>query len=248
MMWLPTAWLLLASVTPIVATPTPDGSTSTLLTSLSARLVNLDGAIASYTGGDASHIQSASNAIIISIDRGLHDIQDGPDLTLATTKAVSLQFTNLTKTVEAAVHKLSDKKSLFEGACAGTMIQKILRTQRAVNEKLVTLVATKAPQSESDSIRRLGQSLLAALESGVGAYEVVADICSQVTPAAEARIELRSLGNVTSSSGTSTTTQSPASGSPTASSPVFTGAAGRVAQDLTGPAAILVGLAAVIGF
>ncbi|KAL2819286.1 hydrophobic surface binding protein A-domain-containing protein [Aspergillus cavernicola] len=227
---LPTLYLFMVLVTPTITTASVDSPTSTLLSSLVAKLTSLDTAISSYTGGDTSTIQFASGAIIITIDRGLHDIQNGPDLTPAATKSLSPQFQALKISLEAAIIKINNKKPLFEAACAGTTIQKSLHNQHVVLNKLFDLVSSKSPQPRSSFIVSTGEGILAAIQTGIDTYVDVPDICSTdtATPAILTRIGLLSNGkrdSIAPRNNTSTISVPVPTLSVNPGTPAFTGAA-----------------------
>ncbi|KAL4772019.1 hypothetical protein BDW60DRAFT_42699 [Aspergillus nidulans var. acristatus] len=229
-------YLLTALSAPILAARVADNPTSSLLTLLTARLTTLDTVISSYTSdADISPIQSASNALIITIDRGLRDISAGPDLTAAETKALSPQFQALVTSVETTIYGLVEKKPLLDGTTTTcnsdiSSIQKTLQNQYAVWDKLFSLISSKAPEEKSAFVTSFADGILSTIQEGLGTFVDIADSttsCLQdTTPAV--RIELRSYGNRNSSApGNATSTQvSTISQQSTAPDPpAFTGAA-----------------------
>ncbi|KAL5040724.1 hypothetical protein BDW71DRAFT_62257 [Aspergillus fruticulosus] len=240
---LPTLSLFTALSAPILAARSTDNPTSSLLTLLTAKLTTLDTVISSYTGdADISPIQSASNALIITIDRGLRDISTGPDLTTAETRALSPQFQALTASCKTTISGLVEKKPLFGGTGTTTCtsdissIQKSLHNQYAVWDKLFSLISSKAPEKESTFVTGFAEGILATIQEGLGTFGDIADSttsCSPV-PVPAARIELRSYGNGNSSApGNATSTQVPTGfqQSTAPGPPAFTGGAAAATAD-----------------
>ncbi|KAL3428593.1 hydrophobic surface binding protein A-domain-containing protein [Aspergillus tetrazonus] len=170
---LPTLYLFTAFSASILAATIADNPTSSLLTLLTARITTLDTAISSYTGdADISPIQSASNALIITIDRGLRDISAGPDLTAAETKALSPQFQALTTSVKTTISGLIEKKPLLDSTtttCTSDIssIQKSLHNQYAVWDKLFSLISSKVPEKNSASVISFAEGILSTIQEGL---------------------------------------------------------------------------------
>ncbi|KAL3445129.1 hypothetical protein BJX65DRAFT_310281 [Aspergillus insuetus] len=237
-------WTALFSVT--LAASVTDNPTSALLTLLAGKVTNLDAAISSYTGNaDANilQIQSASNALIITIDRGLRDISSGPDLTTADTKALSPQFEGLTTSLKTTISDLVGKKLLFDRTettiCESDTIsiRKAIHNQHAVWDKLFALISSKAPEEASASISGVAEGILDTIQEGLGLFVESTSDCPQDTalPPPPTRIELRSYTSGNSSTpgnGTSTLVPVPSSSQTTVPEPpAFTGAAAGTAVN-----------------
>ncbi|KAL2787510.1 hypothetical protein BJX66DRAFT_353333 [Aspergillus keveii] len=239
---LPTLVLLTALFSVTLAASVTDNPTSALLTLLAGKVTNLDAAVSSYTkDSDVSSIQSTSNALIITIDRGLRDISSGPDLTTAETKALSSQFEGLTTSIKSTISILVEKKSLFDRSettiCESDSIsiRKALHNQHAVWDKLFRLISSKAPEETSASISGFAEGILDTVQEGLGPFVESTSDCPQDTalPALPpARIELRSYTSGNSSTpgnGTSTLVPVPTSSQTTVPEhPAFTGAAASI--------------------
>ncbi|KAL4756484.1 cell wall mannoprotein 1 family protein [Aspergillus foveolatus] len=233
---LPTLYFLTTLSAPILAARVADNPTSSLLTLLTTRLTTLDTVISSYTGdADIIPIQSASNALIITIDRGLRDISTGPDLTAAETKALSPQFQALTTSVKTTISRLVEKRPLLDGTtttCTGDIssIQKSLHNQYAIWDKLFSLISSKAPEEKSAFVTSFAEGILSTIQEGLGKFVDIADSTSSCLPdtTSVVRLELRSYGNGNSSvPGNETSTQVPtiSQQSTVPEPPAFTGAA-----------------------
>ncbi|KAL3429356.1 hypothetical protein BDV09DRAFT_203038 [Aspergillus tetrazonus] len=233
---LPTLYLLTALSATILAARVADNPTSSLLTLLTTRLTILDTVISSYTGdADISPIQSASNALIITIDRGLRDISAGPDLTAAETKALSPQFQALTTSVKTTISRLVEQKPLLDGTtttCTSDIssIQKSLHNQYAIWDKLFSLISSKAPEEKSAFVTSFAEGILSTIQEGLHKFVDIADSTSSCLPDTTPvlRIEFRSYENGNSSApGNSTSTQVPTiyQQSTVPEPPAFTGAA-----------------------
>ncbi|KAL2869149.1 cell wall mannoprotein 1 family protein [Aspergillus lucknowensis] len=254
---LPTLWLFTTLSTLALGAGVTSNPTSSLLNLLTAKLTTLNTVISSYTDdADILSIQSASNAVIITIDRGLRDISVGPELTAAETKALALQFQELTTSFKATISDLVDKKPLLDRFATTTCtsgsrsIQKHLHHQYAVWDKLFTLVLSKAPEVESTVVAHSAEDILARIQGGLDTFVDVGDSttpCAPDTP--PARIELRSYSNGNSSTdGNGTSTQPPSvptQSSTGPASPDFTGAAVAVAAGETGMRMVGMGVLAV---
>ncbi|KAL3483828.1 hydrophobic surface binding protein A-domain-containing protein [Aspergillus germanicus] len=239
---LPTLVLLTALSSLAVAASVTDNPTSSLLTLLAGKITKLDAAISSYTkDSDVSSIQSASNALIITIDRGLRDISLGPDLTTAETKALASQFEGLTTSLKSTISDLVQKKPLFDRTettiCESDSIsiKKALHNQHAVWDKLFFLISSKAPEETSASISGFAEGILNTIQEGLGLFVESTSDCPQDTALPTlppARIELRSYTGGNSSSpgnGTSTLVPVPTSSQTTVPEPpAFTGAAASI--------------------
>ncbi|CEL00778.1 hypothetical protein ASPCAL00374 [Aspergillus calidoustus] len=242
---LPTLVLLTALSTATLAASATDNPTSSLLTLLAGKVTNLDAAISSYTrDADLSSIQSASNALIITLDRGLRGISSGPDLTTAETKALAPQFEALTTSLKTTLSDLVEKKPLFDRTestiCESDSIsiKKALHNQHAVWDKLFTLLSSKAPETESTRVAGFSGGILATIQEGLDPFVEATRGCPQDTalaPAPPARIELRSYTSGNSSApgnGTSTLVPVPAPTQTTGTEPpAFTGAAAGIVAN-----------------
>ncbi|KAJ0422722.1 hydrophobic surface binding protein A-domain-containing protein [Aspergillus carlsbadensis] len=241
---LPTLLFLTALSSLTLAASVTDNPTSALLTLLAGKVSNLDAAIASYKGNadaDILTIQSASNALIITIDRGLRDISSGPDLTTAETKALVPQFEELTPSIKSTISDIVDKKLLFDRTettiCESDSIpiKKALHNQHAVWTKLSTLISSKAPEADSTLITGFAENILATIQAGLDPFVESTEACPQDTfaPPPPARIELRSYNSGNSSApgnGSSTLVPVPVPSQTTAPGPpAFTGAAAVLA-------------------
>jgi hypothetical protein len=257
---LPTLVLLTALSSVTLAASATDNPTSALLTLLAGKITNLDAAISSYTkDSDVVSIQSASNALIITIDRGLRDISSGPDLTTADTKALSPQFEGLTTSLKTTISNLVDKKPLLDRTettiCESDTIsiRKALHNQHAVWSKLFTLISIKAPDEVSASIGGFAEGILDTIQEGMDPFVQSTSDCPQdtVLPALPpARIELRSYTTGNSSApgnGTSTLVPVPTSSQTTIPEPpAFTGAAATISMSERGMTTIGMGVFAVL--
>ncbi|KAL4935748.1 hypothetical protein BDV06DRAFT_120853 [Aspergillus oleicola] len=239
---LPTLYLLTALSARILAARVADNPTSSLLTLLTARLTSLDAVISSYTGdADISPIEAASNALTITIDRGLRDISAGPDLTATETKALSPQFQALTTSFKTTISGLVEKKPLLDGTtttCSSDIssIQKSLHNQYAVWDKLFGLISSKAPEEKSAFVTSFAEGILSTFQEGLDTFVDVADSTTSCSPdtASAVRIELRSYGNGNSSAPVNaTSTQGPtiSQQSTAPGPPAFTGAAAAATAD-----------------
>ncbi|KAL4972112.1 hypothetical protein BDW66DRAFT_155004 [Aspergillus desertorum] len=254
---LPALYLFTALSAPILAATIPDNPTSSLLTLLTARLTSLDTVISSYTGdADISPIQSASNALIITIDRGLRDISTGPDLTAAETKALSPQLQALTTSVKTTISGLVEKKTLLAGTTTTcttgiSSIQKTLHNQYAVWDKLFSLISSKASEDNLAFVTGFAEGILSTFQEGLGSFVDIADSTTSCLPdtTSVARIELRSYGNGNSSApGNATSTQVPTTSqqSTVHEPPAFTGAAVAVAANGWSIRMVTIGVLGVI--
>jgi hypothetical protein len=255
---LPTLVLLITLFSVTQAASVTDNPASSLLTLLAGKVTNFDAAISSFTkDSDVSSIQSASNALIITIDRGLRDISSGPDLTTAETKALSPQFEGLTTSLKSTISDLVDKKPLLDRTettiCESDTIsiRKALHNQHAVWNKLFTLISSKAPEETSASISGFAEGILDTIQEGLGLFIESTSDCPQDTalPALPpARIELRSYTSGNSSApgnGSSTLVPVPTSSQTTVPEPpAFTGAATTIA--INDGAMIVIGMGVVV--
>jgi hypothetical protein len=241
----PTLVLLTALSSLALAASVTDTPTSSLLTLLAGKITNLDAAISSYTkDSDVASFQSASNALIITIDRGLRDISSGPDLTTADTKILAPQLETLTTSVKTTTSHVVEKKPLFDRTettiCESDSIsiKKALHNQHAVWDKLFVLISSKAPEETSASLSEFAEGILETIQEGLGLFVESTSDCPQGTalpPLPPARIELRSYTSGNSSSpanGTSTLVPVPTSSQTTVPEPpAFTGAAATIAVN-----------------
>lgn len=261
---LSTLVLLTALCTITLAAGVTDNPTSSLLTLLARKVTNLDATISSYTGNadaDISPLRSASNALIITIDRGLHDILSGPDLTTAETKALTPQFEALATSLKTAISNLADKKPLFDRTettiCESNSvsIRKALYNQHSVWGKLFTLISSKATGAESTLVSDFAEPILSTIQEALDPFVDSTSSCSPdaAPPLPPARIELRSYTSGNSSAtgnGTSTLVPVPTSSETTdPEPPAFTGAAAGIAMDERGMRMLGMGVlaAAVVG-
>jgi hypothetical protein len=242
---LPTLVLLTALSSVTLAASATDNPTSSLLTLLAGKVTNLDAAVSSHTkDSDVSSIQSASNALIITIDRGLRDISSGPDLNTAETKALASQFEGLTTSLKTTISNFVVKKPLLDRTettiCESDSItiRKALHNQHAVWDKLFTLISSKAPEGTLASISGFAEGILDTIQEGLGLFVESTSDCPQDTglpPLPPARIELRSYTSGNSSTpgnGTSTLVPVPSSSQTTVPEPpAFTGAAAGIAVN-----------------
>ncbi|KAL4959061.1 cell wall mannoprotein 1 family protein [Aspergillus stella-maris] len=244
-MWLATTVARYTQAAGILSNPAPE-----LLTLLPARIATLDSAISCYTGEDAdfSPIQSASNALVITLDRGLRDISVGPNLTTAETQAMVPLFENLTTSCKTTMLGLIERKPRFLGttttstptscSSAGKLLIKYLSNQRAVWEKLFTLITAKAPQNQAGLVAAFANAVDAATQEALDTFTNAMDSssssstadCSPNDESPPSRIELRSYHNANASSTLSnvTVTAAPSHSSAASAAPVYTGAAAAV--------------------
>lgn len=241
-----------------------DSPTSSLLTLLARKVTTLDATISSYTGNtdaDISPIQSASNGLIITIDRGLRDILSGPDLTAAETRALTPQFETLTIALKTTISNLVDKKPLFDRTettiCEShsVSIRKALYNQHSVWGKLFALISSKASEADSTLVSDFAERMLITLQEALDPFVDSTSSCSAdaAAPLPPPRVELRSYTSGNSSApgnGTSTLVPAPTSSQTTAPEPpAFTGAAPDNTIDERGMKMLGMGVlaAAVVG-
>ncbi|KAL4791940.1 hypothetical protein BDV19DRAFT_369395 [Aspergillus venezuelensis] len=243
--WLATTLSRYTQAAGILSNPAPE-----LLALLPARIATLDSAISCYTREDAdfSPIQSASNALVITLDRGLRDISAGPNLTTAETQAMVPLFETLTTSCKTTMLGLIERKPRFLGtttttttstptscSSAGNLLIKYLSNQRAVWGKLFTLITAKAPQDQADLVAAFANAIDAATQQALDAFtnamssSSTAD-CSPNDEPPPSRIELRSYHNANASSALNNVTVTAAPSHPSAAlaTPVYTGAAAAV--------------------
>ncbi|KAL2846922.1 hypothetical protein BJY01DRAFT_246985 [Aspergillus pseudoustus] len=269
-LWLSTTALLSTSIQ-AARISRDNNPTSALLTLLTSKLTTLNTAISSYTGddddADVFPIQSASNALIITIDRGLRDISAGPDLSTPEAQALSPQLEALATSSKATISALVEKIPLFVSSSsssssnicnsASVSLAKALHNQYAVWDKLFTLVSSKVPEKQAGVVAGFANRILASTQEGVDAFVNTADTdssdCSPA-PLPPARIELRSYsgsGNSSTPGGNTTspttTTTSPTTPSQTTvpSSPAFTGAAAALTVAVGDGAMKMVGMGVI---
>ncbi|KAL3443180.1 hypothetical protein BJX65DRAFT_312034 [Aspergillus insuetus] len=234
-------WLSAALSVCIHATALSNIPTEALLSLLTSRFTALDSAISAYAcDADISPITSASNALIITIDRGMRDISAGPALTTAETQALSPQFQAVTTASQATILALCAKQPLITSSgthtatiCSspGQLLAKSLRKEHAVWAKLFSLIASKAPEDQVAFIAGFANGILATTQNAIDAFAPASDDPSascptnDLAPPPPARLELRSYTSANSSSSGNTTTHNDHTPTQWTVPPALTGAA-----------------------
>ncbi|KAL3462811.1 hypothetical protein BJX64DRAFT_258628 [Aspergillus heterothallicus] len=252
-------WLALALTAATHAAVLSTNPIPSLLTELNTRVTTLERFISSYADdADIPAIQSASNALIITIDRGMRDISSGPGLSTTETDALATQLHTLSASLQGTMRAVVDKTPLFATSTAtgcsspARALSKALQNQHAVWDKLFTLIISKIPETASGVVTSLASDNLAMTQEALDALGEIPDSTAScqselVAPEPPARIELRSYnsGNGNSSSSgnsTATTPTSPSGQTTVPATPAFTGAAVAVRVDALGIGMGMVGL------
>jgi hypothetical protein len=176
--------LALGLSTSVLASPTRTAGEATvverdlatmtsIISDVGAAVGDLHKAIKAYDGGPIKPVQQASNELISTIKQGTEEAKASSDLTFNEAISLSKPVQDLIGKVEATIGDLVSKKQLAVEACAGQLVLKTLKQQKAASEALAAAITSKVPQGAQQLASRLASGIADAIQKGIDAYKNV---------------------------------------------------------------------------
>ncbi|RMJ21428.1 Cell wall [Aspergillus sp. HF37] len=187
---------------------------TSIISEVGGAVGDLHKAIKAYNGGPIKPVQQASNELISTIEQGTQDAKASSDLTFSEAISLSKPVQDLIGKVEATIGDLVSKKQMAVEACAGQLVLKSLKEQKAASEALADAITSKVPSGAQELASRLASGIADAIQKGIDAYKNVPG-CSSSTGGASTGAPTNTGGSTPTATGGGSTEAPTATETPT---------------------------------